>query len=587
MGEDKHTDTGFADTQSAELVEIELPGEEDLAALRELCTSMDKAAGDARAREAIARGLLKDLASSFDPATRAQPPDRHNSISAKIVQDFSALLTCFDQAAEILGYKPPAPNQRRYAGPEVRLRYCQVDQCDLSMRPIRWPLHLCGCRFRGPGMFMGATFAARAGFEHSTFEGGADFGLAKFQADASFSGVSFSASSSVAATFAGVTFCRQADFDLTRFASAVQFDYGTFEGQCRFFRSRFEGPATFLDVKFLAVSQFEFASFAAGADFAGVTFERAPDFHESSFGGKVNFSTSNFQEYLDLRTATFDPAASLNLADLRIRASTVLGGNVRLRSVQLQKWRWWPPGVDSLIEADRAGKIKSGARARREAALAEGGQQAGQRAQREYRRTLGATAQSLTSACAQYGVLEENFRAQGDPDSRGAEDFCHYRYHDLWRQTHFRWYNPLYWTNWFFLKLCIGYGVYPLRVLIAGLLLIVLFAALYGTAGLGMGGSGWDVETEMAAEPAAAAGQGPGGSTAGEQTTRRVCLSDLRGWQKWSKALYFSTMTWTTVGYGDWRPAGGMAQVAAAVEAILGVFITAVFTVCFARKLLR
>jgi hypothetical protein len=40
-------------------------------------------------------------------------------------------------------------------------------------------------------------------------------------------------------------------------------------------------------------------------------------------------------------------------------------------------------------------------------------------------------------------------------------------------------------------------------------------------------------------------------------------------------ALYFSIITWTTVGYGDMTPPAGIARVVACVEAILGYVVMA------------
>jgi ion channel/pentapeptide repeat protein len=577
---EEQSESSLVDSRSAEATPIELPCEGDLATLRELCESMEAATSDARASEAIEKGLLRDLAPSFDPETRQEPPGRRNSVSAKVVDDLSSVLECFGTVAEALGYKPPAPNQRRYRGPELRLRYCQIDQCDLSMRPIAWAVNFCGSRFRKAAIFMGATFAARAGLEHCVFEDGVDFGLTKFQGDASFSGASFTATSAVSATFAGVTFCAHADFDLTRFASTAQFDFGTFEGQTRFFRAQFRGPAAFGESKFHAAAQFEFASFADTADFSSVLFHRAPDFHETSFRGQVNFGATNFEEFLDLRTAVFSPEASLNVADLRIRASSVLGGNVRLTSGQLKQWHWWPPRWESLIEGDCPRKIRAQARQKQAAAKSQD-----QKDPRQvYRKAIRDGRAAMGSACTQYGVLEENFRAQGDPDSRATEDFCHYRYHDLWRRSHRRTYSPLYWMNWFFLKLCFGYGVYPLRVLIAGMMLIISFACLYGTGGFGLGGDDWSIETEKVMQVIGETGAD--GVPEVREVTRLVKLSEMGGWEKWGGALYFSTVTFTTIGYGDWRPTVG-ANFAAAAEGLLGVFTMSVFTVVFARKFVR
>ena len=572
-------ESSLTDTRAAELVPIDLPGEAELAALAELVESLGKTANNARAEAAIEQGLLKDLAASFDPETRQDPPGRHNSISAKIIDSFPAVVAAFDSIATALGYKPPTAGQRRYAGPELRLRYCQIDHSDLSMEQIQWPMDLCGCRFNTPGIFMGANFGARMSFEHSVFEGGADFGLAKFQAEASFSGASFAGPASVSATFAGVTFCQHADFDLTRFAGTVQFDYATFEGRTRFFRAKFHGLASFSETKFRDQAQFEFAAFSDRVDFNSVVFIKAPDFHGASFAEPVSFNSANFEEFLDLRTSTFGPDATLSLADLRMRASSVLGGNVRLHSSQLRTWHWWPPGAESLVEADNPRKIRAAAKSKMQATIAADAARRDSAVKR-YAKTIKNIPAALATACTQYGVLEENFRAQGDPDSRGSEDFCHYRYHDLWRQTHRKPYSPLCWANWFFLKICFGYGVYVLRILTAGLTLLVLFACVYATNGFALGGDDWDVETTETVLEA-----DPNGGPDVERS-KRVKLSELPGLKKWGCALYFSTTTFSTVGFGDWKPLGG-AQVAAATEGLLGVFIMAVFTVAFARKIVR
>ena len=581
-------DAELVDSMDETPVDVQLPTDEDIAALRQLARSMTEETRDARAREAIERGFLKDLAPVFDPETRTQPPGRQNAVSAKNVPDLADLLDRFDAAADALGFKGPSPSQQRYAGPEVRLRFCRIAGCDLSMRQIRWPLSFTSCRWGAPGIFMGATFAAQAVFRGAVFENGADFGLARFQADASFSGSAFHASGQVSGAFAGVSFSQRADFDLTTFGGAVQFDYATFEGEIRFFRSRFGGHAGFAEAKFLSNAQFEFAAFTDQVDFKSAVFDRAPDFHEASFAGALDFSNANFQEFLDLRHARFAKAARLNVADVRIRASTVLAGNVRLTSGQLRQWRWWPPGAQSVIEGDSAATIRADSKREFRAALSGRPDAPAQaEARRKHQKKLKLIDAKLSAACLQYGVLEENFRAQGDPDSRGAEDFCHYRYHDLWRQTQRHPCNPLRWANWLFLKVCFGYGVYPLRILIAGVMLIIFFACIHATSCFGLVGDNWSVETERLVTVDKAAHSSPGfarGET--EQITEIVHMSGLDGWHRWGMAMYFSITTFTTIGYGDWHPTG-WAPVAAATEGLLGVFIMSVFTVSFARKIVR
>jgi hypothetical protein len=56
--------------------------------------------------------------------------------------------------------------------------------------------------------------------------------------------------------------------------------------------------------------------------------------------------------------------------------------------------------------------------------------------------------------------------------------------------------------------------------------------------------------------------------------------------EQWQRALYFSTITFTTLGYGDYHPTGRL-QIVAGVEALTGAVMIALLTVVFARKFLR
>jgi uncharacterized protein YjbI with pentapeptide repeats len=49
-------------------------------------------------------------------------------------------------------------------------------------------------------------------------------------------------------------------------------------------------------------------------------------------------------------------------------------------------------------------------------------------------------------------------------------------------------------------------------------------------------------------------------------------------------ACYFSVMTFTATGYGDYVPSPGLGQILAAVQALTGVFLMALLLVCLARK---
>ena len=54
-----------------------------------------------------------------------------------------------------------------------------------------------------------------------------------------------------------------------------------------------------------------------------------------------------------------------------------------------------------------------------------------------------------------------------------------------------------------------------------------------------------------------------------------------------AKSIYFSLITITTLGYGDFRPANNLYGILAGIEASIGLFIWALFIAVFSRKYLR
>lgn len=59
------------------------------------------------------------------------------------------------------------------------------------------------------------------------------------------------------------------------------------------------------------------------------------------------------------------------------------------------------------------------------------------------------------------------------------------------------------------------------------------------------------------------------------------------GYEGFRKALYFSTVTFTSLGYGDMRPAGAWGQTLAGIEAGLGLALMSLLLVCIVRKFSR
>jgi hypothetical protein len=100
-------------------------------------------------------------------------------------------------------------------------------------------------------------------------------------------------------------------------------------------------------------------------------------------------------------------------------------------------------------------------------------------------------------------------------------------------------------------KLLFGYGERPVRVMLASALIVLLCAIFYSRPGA-------LVFRDGPTEP-----------------------SFLQG-------LYFSTITFTTLGYGDFYPsASGFCRYLAMAEAVSGAFLMALFVVCLAKRFSR
>ena len=163
--------------------------------------------------------------------------------------------------------------------------------------------------------------------------------------------------------------------------------------------------------------------------------------------------------------------------------------------------------------------------------------------------------EDYTRAEGVYRAIKQNLQSTGDYEGAGRffvrEMECRRRqllHNGQWLK--WLWFSTMKW-------LC-NYGESPPRVFIAVLGTVITFGVLYALLGV------WSEEGSHSLFDMPTGGMG-------------TIL--------W-RALYLSIITFTTVGYGTPRPAAA-AQGPAAVEMVLGVFLTAVFVVTFTRRLSR
>jgi len=183
-----------------------------------------------------------------------------------------------------------------------------------------------------------------------------------------------------------------------------------------------------------------------------------------------------------------------------------------------------------------------------------------------------------------YLTLKNNFHSIGRYND---ESLTYKKEMDMERASHWifnmkydrhnlkEWLVSGHFKNWFssaFSNIIYGYGEMPRNVIFSAGILIFIFALLFSFIGIG--------------NPEIIELKG----TAIHQNSGNIIDSVSKGFLKnntirnFPDSLYFSTITFTTLGYGDFRPLEGWGRILAGLEAFIGAFMMALFVYTFARR---
>jgi uncharacterized protein YjbI with pentapeptide repeats len=187
----------------------------------------------------------------------------------------------------------------------VRFDYAQFEAASFDGAAFSDVVHFEETNLTAPVTFDEVAFESMANFDGATFESDASFVGATFDGETRFSGATFDGGGTVLhsdADFSEVTFAEPVSFESAEIG-AVSFEDALFEGDASFRDGTFHESAKYTDVVFAGEAVFAGATFGDEATFERVTFEAAADFPGVEFHGtdshesaSVSFDEATFED---------------------------------------------------------------------------------------------------------------------------------------------------------------------------------------------------------------------------------------------------------------------------------------------------
>jgi uncharacterized protein YjbI with pentapeptide repeats len=417
-----------------------------------------------------------------------------------------------------------------------------------------------GVVFEGPANFRRATFAS-VHFESVTVDGQAMFEGATFERDAGFR---------------GATFREEADFDETRFEGDVEFTDARFEAPVVFRGAEFTGEANYLadnvcfdGATFLTDAEFDKCSFTA-ASFVGTAFGGAVDFEGSTFADSVEFAVEavDGDSYVDLTDAHLAAGVIAQPAEhwMRYDLTQATLGDVRLtgevgEKALLDYVRFCDTAFDGFdFTAHREHFEQTNWSLHEYKPIGEDVQYALDLSPTVLETTYLRAADAAKAQGARQGAVEFSIQKAYWRRRKNLDELRNRRLSIPDRVGtagnvvgNFAWH-----------QVC-GYGYRLWRILATSLVVIVVWGFLYAFLS--------DPDTG-----ADAAGTTMAGLSSASQ------LGTAEGLTILAQHVYFSLITFTTVGYGDVNPLGLSVRYLAATEGALGVLLASLVVFVLGRR---
>ncbi len=410
--------------------------------------------------------------------------------------------------------------------------------------------------FKSDSIFMKAIFLGDANFTTTTFNGEADFKSTKFENFTRFNFLIFNG----LADFREATFKMSTEFKNTSFMSIGNFEDVKFNGHTsKFINTTFKSDANFFVVKFKGNADFREAIFNRDATFEEAIFENDFDFRCKYFSKDLNFSKIKtfLGNKIFIKVHNREGVISFDRAHLEntvLDIDLIKGVSIDFTEALLNNTKIDRVQIENHIFQENKMKFRE--------------------------------AQEI------YNLLKNNFYSLGQSEN---EKWAYMKGKNMNRLLYsysfylkkleitkkkeklpfLNWLKKGYFWEWVtstFLNALYGYGEKPLNVIFSAGILIFAFALIFSNIGIG--------------NPEVIELNG----TAIHQNTGNVVDLASKGLIKnniirnFPDSLYFSLITFTTLGYGDFRPLAGWGRILAGSEAFIGAFMMALFVYTFARR---
>ena len=319
---------------------------------------------------------------------------------------------------------------------------------------------------------------------------------------------------------------KMANFRKAEFHKDAIFEETIFEGRTSFLETKFHGEADFEEALFQGEINFRKANFRQEAYFLRAQFEETANFKETKFHGEAAFSGAEFWAYTTFLGAEVEKSLDFNGVEFHKRASispkfikgkvlfvAAVLDNISLISLNLDK--------DALIDFTDA-RLRNTEMKREEIES----------------HIIQKHEGNFLKAKEIYLLLKNNFHSLGRYDE---ESWAFKKEKDMERKSYSQG-RPLKWLGSMFWNLLYGYGERPFWILGWCGFLLLLSSCIYWLS----------------------------------KGVFQVIGIHLIPVEDYWNNLYFSVVTFTTLGYGDFRPIGKI-RVLASLEAFLGIFFIALF----------